>query len=137
MAHNALAAREALLPGIMQSRIETIAGVTVLFLAGEIDVSCVPEVESRLSRVLTGGGDVAVLDLEHVSFVDLAGMDAILDFLPRAGRAGCHVSVVSAGAGVRRVFALTGNEGQLDPEASLVDVRIAASIEADAAAPDG
>ncbi len=123
----------------MRSRIADVAGVVVLQLAGEIDFGDVRELESSFDRARAGADGVLVLDLERVSFLDLAGLAAIVEGLRKAELEGCVVSVVSAGSRVRKVFAMTGNEALLESAPSLVDVPIAASIEpqAEAGYPDG
>lgn len=90
-------------------------GVTVLFVAGELDLMTA----ARMSDALTAGcslaGDRLAVDLSDLAFMDVAGMRVLLrahQRLLRVGRAG--IVVRGARGIVRRLFVLTGCASLLD-----------------------
>lgn len=77
-------------------------------VAGELDISSSPRLESQL-RELHTEARLLVLDLRDVEFVDSSGVHAIVDATFRARRAGRRLVVLRDPATVDRVFTLTGH----------------------------
>lgn len=75
---------------------------------GELDAATAP----LLREVLEGVEATALtLDLEEVSFIDSAGIQAIAAAVRRLGPLGGSVEVCSASRPVRRVFEIVGLSG--------------------------
>jgi anti-sigma B factor antagonist len=85
----------------------TDAGVAVLTISGEHDLSTAPGLGTRLRR-LTGDSSPIVVDLSGATFIDSSILGAILDARRRAGSG--RFAVVNAGdaEAVRRVLEVTG-----------------------------
>ena len=83
-------------------------------LSGEIDLSTVAELESRLEEPLNGGPDLLVLDLREVTFLDSSGLRLLLRLQERQSEAGSRLVLVQGGRRIARVFELTGAGDRLE-----------------------
>lgn len=110
-------------------------GGFVMVVDGEIDLFTVPKlrdaIADTLATVARGGPEQAnrrglVVDLRAVTFVDSAGLDALIDLRRRANPTGVPAAVVTLPTGqVQRVFALSRldaylNLHRLEADADLV-----------------
>jgi anti-sigma B factor antagonist len=83
------------------------AGVSIVSLAGELDLSTIPRVESRLFDQLRTQSAV-IVDLTHLSFIDSSGIGLLIQAL-RASRDRVRLhTVIAEGSQVERVFHLVG-----------------------------
>lgn len=82
-------------------------GVSVVSLAGELDLSTIPSVESRLFDQLRTQSGV-VVDLTGLSFIDSSGIGLLIQAFRSTGDAGKLPIVIAAGSQVERVFRLVG-----------------------------
>jgi anti-sigma B factor antagonist len=76
---------------------------TTLRVTGEVDLATAPELASQLAA-LDGNGRAIDLDLERVTFIDLAGLRAILHARERDRR----LRIAVPGQAVARLLELTG-----------------------------
>jgi anti-anti-sigma factor len=77
-------------------------------LAGELDMAAAFRLESEFERLLaTPGIDGVVLDLADVSFLDSAGLGALLSIGEQAKRLGLDVRTARVSATVRRILDAT------------------------------
>jgi anti-sigma B factor antagonist len=92
----------------------TDAGLAVLTISGEHDLSTAPNLRRRLDGLLDEG-TATVVDLSAATFIDSSILGAILDGRRRAGEAGVGFAVVhSNGAdSVDRVLEVTGLRAEL------------------------
>ena len=90
----------------------TDAGVAVLTISGEHDLSTAPGLGRRLKRLI-GDNSPIVVDLSGATFIDSSILGAILDARRRAGSK--RFAVVNGGdaEGVRRVLEVTGLQAAL------------------------
>ncbi|HEY1777021.1 MAG TPA: STAS domain-containing protein [Solirubrobacteraceae bacterium] len=80
-------------------------GTTVRVAAeGEIDISTVERLREATSRELAADGEIVVVDLTHVSFIDSSGLHAVLD---AASRAPQRLRIIP-GAVALTLFTITG-----------------------------
>jgi anti-anti-sigma factor len=77
-----------------------------LRLAGEFDLACRNEFESALRDC--SDAESVVLDLEHLGFMDSAGLRAIYELWQISRNDGFSLVIVGAQGAVRRVMDLTG-----------------------------
>lgn len=92
--------------------LRTLEGVPVASVRGEIDLESRDRFEQQLAPVRAAVGP-AVLDLEHVPFMDSSGLHVVVQ-LWRAMRAdGRELAVACRLDGVRRLFELTALDGLL------------------------
>jgi anti-anti-sigma factor len=83
-------------------------------LTGEIDLSTVEEVQSRLEGSLGGDTTLLVLDLRKVTFLDSSGLRLVLRLDERQKDIGGRLVIVQGGRRVERVFELTGAGERLE-----------------------
>jgi anti-sigma B factor antagonist len=91
------------------------AGLTVLTISGEHDLSTAPELRRSLERLISGG-DPIVIDLSPATFVDSSVLGVILDARRRAEEAGLGFAVaheVNGNDAVARVLEITGLRSEL------------------------
>lgn len=83
-------------------------------LSGEIDLSTVADLESRLEEGLRANPELLVIDLREVTFLDSSGLRLLLRLDERQrGREG-RLVLVRGGRRVSRVFELTGADEHLN-----------------------
>ena len=80
---------------------------------GELDLASSPELEHALEQAWGDAPDEIVLDLEKLSFMDMAGLRVLLTATRRAQRRGTSLVLTNVRGPVRRVMALTGVNGLL------------------------
>ena len=80
----------------------------VLAVSGELDAGSVPELEAELERVKAEGHPRVVLDLRQLTFVDSAGVTALLRAKKAADEAGRVLVLRGPTAQVERVLSLVG-----------------------------
>jgi anti-sigma B factor antagonist len=92
----------------------TDAGVRVLTISGEHDLSTAPELRQRLDQLIIDGKPI-VVDLSPATFVDSSVLGAILEARRRAQAAGqgFAVSHVNGADAVGRVLEITGLRAEL------------------------
>jgi anti-sigma B factor antagonist len=77
-------------------------------LAGELDMAAAFGLESELERLIESPGiDDVVLDLAEVSFVDSAGLGALLSIREQATRVGTDLRIDRMSEPVRRILDAT------------------------------
>jgi anti-sigma B factor antagonist len=83
------------------------AGVSIVSLAGELDLSTIPGVESRLFDQLRTQSAV-ILDLTRLSFIDSSGIGLLIQAFRATGDDGRLHIVIARGSQVERVLRLVG-----------------------------
>jgi len=84
----------------------------LITVAGEIDITTVPQLRGPLT-LLAAGGRPVIADLTGVTFIDVAGLRVLAGAAGKAAAAGGSLHVVSGRYQVRRIFALTGLDRQI------------------------
>ena len=82
-------------------------GAVVLAVRGELDVESGPRMREALLEAIGEGGRRVVVDLEGVSFIDSAGLAALLNVLRRATAARAPLVLIRPGPQVRGILAQT------------------------------
>jgi len=80
----------------------------VLIVRGELDLSSAPALEQSVRECTTDGHPRIVIDLTAASFVDSAGIGALVNGRRLVHRAGGRLVVQSSNHQLNRVFELTG-----------------------------
>jgi anti-sigma B factor antagonist len=83
-------------------------GLTVLRLAGELDMAGAPEVLRRVDALVAAGQHRVLVDLSELTFCDSAGLNAFIRGDRHSRRAGGWLRVTGATGHVRRVIELSG-----------------------------
>jgi anti-sigma B factor antagonist len=96
--------------------------VTVLDVAGEVDLDTVAALRAQADRALRDRPPELVLDLTGVDFLDSSGLGALLDLQRRLADEGGFLRLVIGTRHVRRVIDVTGMAAVL----SIYDTRAGA-----------
>ena len=83
----------------------------VLQVEGELDAFTVPRFAERLAGTITSGNVDVVIDLAGVSFIDSAGLSALLNGVRRATHRGGSLVLAAPSERVKRVLEVTGLAG--------------------------
>jgi len=81
--------------------------VTVVEIEGHFDATSAPDVKAELHRMIEKGLNRLVLNLRKMSFIDSAGLGAMVSCLRRAAARGGDVRLAEVPAFCRSVFELT------------------------------
>jgi len=100
-------------------RVRRERGYEMVAVAGEVDIATVSRLRERLFE-LAASGRTLVVDLDQVSFIDSAGLAALVGTAKRAAAHGASLQVVCARPRTRQLFRLTGLDGRV-PLASTLD----------------
>lgn len=93
---------------------------TVVAVTGELDLLSAPQLRTALEALLPASARHIAIDLTHATFMDSAGVHAVLD---ASDRAGGHLAVICAKGPVRQVIDLVGLTEVLNVVASLDEYR--------------
>jgi anti-sigma B factor antagonist len=85
----------------------------VVRIEGEIDVCVADRMQELLLRMARAHGPRLLLDLSAVSFMDCAGLRALVLTLRHAERCGWSMHLIAASPMVRKIITLTGAEDAL------------------------
>jgi len=100
-------------PGVAHTVVE-VGGVCVVALQGEIDLATAGGiVDAVRSALATARCSRIRVDMSAVTFLDCAGVRALLDARRQAERQGVPLGIVHAHHGPRKVLMLTGVYGYL------------------------
>ena len=94
-------------------------GVVIAAVTGDIDISTVTRLRERLFG-LADGGQTLIVDLNRVTFIDSAGLGALVGAARRAAAHGGSLHAVCARPQTRRLLWLTGVDRRI-PLAATVD----------------
>jgi anti-sigma B factor antagonist len=97
---------------VLTIRVRRKPGYAIVTVAGEIDIATVARLRERLSG-LAASGRPLIADLDQVSFIDAAGLGALVGAARRAAAHGASLHVVCARRQIRRLFRLTGLDRQI------------------------
>jgi anti-anti-sigma factor len=93
-------------------------GYAFVTAAGEIDISTVTRLRERLFELAASSRHL-VIDLDQVTFIDSAGLSALVGAANHAAAHGTSVRVVCACPRIRKLFRLTGLDHRLPPAPTL------------------
>jgi anti-anti-sigma factor len=91
-------------------RVETVDGRVVCVVEGELDLDSAYQLKDAARALIAERGPALVVDLSAVTFVDCAGLGALLVLQREAHTRGGHVAVTGAGPTVSRLLRLAGLE---------------------------
>jgi anti-sigma B factor antagonist len=96
-------------------------GGTIVAISGEVDVCTEASLQQALLRIIRERGARLMLDLSGVSFMDCAGLRALLATLRRAEMHGVFLRLIATSAAVRRIIELIGAQEALALERNTTD----------------
>jgi anti-sigma B factor antagonist len=95
--------------------------VTVLAVAGELDLASGPVLDRALEEASGAGDQLIVLDLAELGFADVAGVHAMTGWDGRLRDQGKRLALINLAAPVARLLSLTGAREVLDIAESVED----------------
>ena len=96
-------------------------GGTIMAISGEVDVCTEAQLQQSLLRIIRERPARLMLDVSGVSFMDCAGLRALLVARRRAEMRGVFLRLIATSAAVRRIIELTGAQEALAMERSTSD----------------
>jgi anti-sigma B factor antagonist len=87
--------------------------VTIVSLAGELDLAVLPTAATAIEDAFAGGADRLVLDLQKLEFIDSSGLAMLHGVAAGDGSGGDVLVIPSESPGVSRVLAVTGIDSLL------------------------
>jgi anti-sigma B factor antagonist len=79
----------------------------VIEVSGELDIAGAPVLESAVRGLELSAVRDVVLDLRRLSFIDAAGLNAVLDLYAECQSANAILTLIPGPRSVHRVFELT------------------------------
>jgi anti-sigma B factor antagonist len=96
-------------------------GGTIVAITGEADVGTEAQLQQSLLQIIRQRPAKLMLDVSGVSFMDCAGLRALLVIRRRAEMRGVFLRLIATSAAVRRIIELTGTQEALAMERSTTD----------------
>ena len=96
-------------------------GGTIVAISGEVDVCTEAPLQQSVLWIIRECGARLMLDVSGVSFMDCAGLRALLATRRRAETRGGFLRLIAISAAVRRIIELTGTQEALATERSTTD----------------
>jgi anti-sigma B factor antagonist len=93
------------------------ADQATLAVSGEIDISTADALEQAIATVISDGAGIVIVDLAEVTFMDSAGINALLKGRRLADERGQQFRVTGAAGIVRQVLDITGVTAHLSGSA--------------------
>lgn len=87
-------------------------GPTVAVVTGDVDVTVLPDFTLRLDRAINEAYRTLLVDLSHVGFLSISGVQALVEAQQRADRRSLAMLIASEGPS-RRALVVTGASGVL------------------------
>lgn len=81
---------------------------------GVLDVNGSAAIRPLMDNAVDSGANSFLFDLDHVSFLDGAGLQELLRFREAVNRRGKRLSIINGRPQVRRLFSVTGVSRLLD-----------------------
>ena len=94
-------------------------GAVIAAVTGDIDISTVPQLRERLFELVDNGATL-IVDLNRVTFIDSAGLGALVGAARRAAAHGGSLHAVCSRPQIRKLLWLTGVDRRI-PLAATVD----------------
>jgi anti-sigma B factor antagonist len=82
--------------------------LSVVDVAGEVDVFSAPELAEQLTQLFDAGRRTVVVDLTSVTFLDSTGLGTLVAARNRAEEAGGQLPIIGSGERVLKLFRITG-----------------------------
>jgi anti-sigma B factor antagonist len=82
--------------------------VVVVNVSGELDLASSPALEQELERPAVASGELIIIDLRGLQFMDSTGLSVLVRAHQRAAQAGQRFAVVKGPQQVQRLLELTG-----------------------------
>ena len=88
-------------------------GALVLAVSGELDLANVPSLRARLKTATETAKNLVVVDLSGLRYIDLSGINALLEARRTFARGGRSIVLAAASPLVQRILEILGLERDL------------------------
>jgi anti-sigma B factor antagonist len=88
--------------------VRSLDGVTVVDVAGEVDLYTAPRLEEALAKASTAAGSLVVVNLTKTGYLDSTALRVLTSALKRVRDRQGGMAVVSAQPKITKLFTLTG-----------------------------
>ncbi len=95
-------------------------GVAAVFVTGELDLATAPRLDDALAAV---SADVVVIDLSGCTFLDSAGIRALVGTAKELDASGRSLRLATSDPGILRLLEITGVDTLIQVHPSLDDAR--------------
>ena len=109
-------------------------GYVIVAVAGEIDISTVTGLRERLFE-LAACGQSLIVDLDRITFIDSAGLGALVGAARRTAAHGGSLRAVCAEPRTRKLLWLTGVDRRIPLDASMEGALASAAASGDGIGP--
>jgi len=87
---------------------QSVHGVPVVAVSGEVDVYSAPKLSENLNQLLDAGTATIVVDLTEVAFLDSTGLGALIAARTATDKLGGSLPVVCTQDRILKLFTITG-----------------------------
>jgi len=91
-----------------EADVEAYGATRTITARGELDVAVTSTLAAAMRRALGDAPQIVVLDLSSVTFIDAAGVRAVVTAHRQAQARGAEVTIIPAREAVHRVFVIVG-----------------------------
>ncbi len=100
-------------PTRFEIRMQRDGEVVIVELTGELDLATSATLRNRIDALIATDAQQVIVDLRHLTFIDCAGVRALLALHGDARRHATQLSLIQGPEPVCRIFALTDTLGAL------------------------
>jgi anti-sigma B factor antagonist len=90
---------------------QSVDGLPVVAVKGEVDVYSAPTLKDNLTALLDAGQPTIVVDLTDVAFLDSTGLGALISARSASDQAGGSLPIVATQDRILKLFTITGLDG--------------------------
>jgi len=101
-------------------RVQEEDAYVIVAVGGEIDIATAGQLRDQLYALATGSRPL-IADLDQATFIDAAGLGALVGASRRAAQHGARLQVVCARPQIRRLFELTGLDSHIPLTSTLTE----------------
>jgi anti-sigma B factor antagonist len=93
--------------GRLQTAVKDVSGVSVIKVAGEVDVYTCPDLKTTIYEAISAGATDLVIDMTDVSYMDSSGFGTLLGATRRVKPAGGSVALACCSEAIDRMLRIT------------------------------
>lgn len=92
----------------LQVEVRTDGGVSVIDVAGEVDLYTAPRLEEALTRAVAGMPPLVVVNLSHATYLDSTALRVLAAARKRVQERAGEIALVSTQPKIAKLFTITG-----------------------------
>ncbi len=91
----------------LETAFKNIEGITVIEVAGEVDVYTATELREALNEVIDNGQNHIIVNMQNVKYMDSSGFGTLLSAMKRVRPIGGSVNLVRCNNAIERMLKIT------------------------------